>query len=244
MKRLLAAGSGDIYELGRVFRDEEAGRQHNREFTMLEWYRVGWTHQQLMDEVADLMAYCWRGGALVQKRLSYQALFLEYAQIDPLHADVDSLSARLAEHRVELPGANRRECLDLLLSLVIQPQLSANVMTFVYDFPADQAALARVRPGNPALAERFEMFLGPAELANGYQELTDPAEQQRRFVNENRIRAEAGLPPVPLDEHLLDALRQGLPECAGVALGVDRLLMVMTGATALRDILPFPADRA
>jgi lysyl-tRNA synthetase class 2 len=244
MKRLLAAGSGDIYELGRVFRGDESGRHHNREFTLLEWYRVGWGYHELMDETAALVRACLPGRELTEQRLSYRALFIDYAGVDPFTESRDGLAARLAARDIDLADATPAECLDLLLSLVIQPHLPADCLTFVFDFPEQQAALARIRPGHPPVAERFELFLGPVELANGYQELTDAAEQRDRFERENRVREAAGMAPVPLDELLLEALAAGMPECAGVALGIDRLLMFERAAGALAEILAFPADRA
>ena len=244
MKRLLAAGGGDIYELGRVFRAAEDGRHHNREFTMLEWYRVGWGYHELMDEVVQLLRDCWPGETLSESRHSYRELFQEHAQIDPFDAELDELRSRLASAGVQLDAPDRAECLDLLLSAVIQPRLPERQLTFVYDFPADQAALARIRPGSPDVAERFELFLGPVELANGYQELTDPEEQLRRFERENQAREKAGQATVPLDTMLIDALTEGLPRCSGVALGVDRMLMVMTGAASLSEVMTFSADQS
>lgn len=244
MKRLLAAGSGDIYELGRVFRRDESGRHHNREFTLLEWYRVGWSYHELMDEVAKLVRACLPGRELAEQRLSYRELFRLHAQVDPFDDPRVRLIERLAAHDIHLAKPGRGECLDLLLSLVIQPRLPAGQLTFVYDFPAEQAALARIRPGTPAVAERFELFLGPVELANGYQELTDAAEQRQRFTRENEMRLAAGREAVPLDQWLLDALAAGLPQCAGVALGVDRLLLIDVDADSLANILSFSAERA
>ncbi len=244
MKRLLAAGSGDIYELGRVFRGDESGRHHNREFTLLEWYRVGWNYHELMNEVGELIDACWPGSGLAEQRFSYRELFRQFAGIDPLRDTDSNLRDRLRAAQIDLPDPARRECLDLLLSQVIQPQLPDRSLTFVYDFPPDQAALARVRQDATPVAERFELFLGSVELANGYQELTDPIEQRQRFDAENAARSKRGDAPVVLDEQLLAAMSSGLPECAGVALGVDRLLMAMTGASHLRDVLVFPADRA
>ena len=143
-----------------------------------------------------------------------------------------------------MDAPDRAECLDLLLSAVIQPRLPERQLTLVYDFPADQAALARIRPGSPDVAERFELFLGPVELANGYQELTDPEEQLRRFERENQAREKAGQATVPLDTLLIDALTEGLPRCSGVALGIDRMLMVMTGAASLSEVMTFSADQS
>ena len=246
LKRLLAAGSGDVFELGRVFRSGESGRNHNPEFTMLEWYRTGFTYHQLMDEVASLVRYCGRGklDQWPQQKLSYQQLFLKYTGLDPFLADEKELCARAKDHGVDDIKLNRRQWLDLLVSIVIQPALPEQHLTFVYDFPADQAALARVRQGDPPLAERFELYLGRTELANGYQELTDAHEQKQRFDNENLQRKSGGKDVCEIDQRLIDALEHGLPECAGVALGVDRLLMVFCGAGSINEVTAFPFSRA
>ena len=246
LKRLLASGSGDIYELGRVFRGGEAGRMHNPEFTMLEWYRKGFSHHRLMDEVTDLVRRCGRGKFdhwPVQK-LSYRQLFLHHAGLDPNDADVSALAERAQESGINELELTRRQWLDLLLSVVIQPALPENCLTYVHDFPADQAALARVRRDNPPVAERFELYLSRTELANGYQELTDAAEQARRFEADNRRRESRGQPVYQADHNLVKALEHGLPECAGVALGVDRLLMAVTGAASITEVLTFPHSRA
>jgi len=249
MKRLLAGGSGDIYELGAVFRSGEAGRRHNPEFTMLEWYRVGWSYRDLMREVADLVRDCgarfghrWR---VVES--SYGDLFRRHAAIDALAAPETVLRSRAAELGIEAGNGrdwSRDDWLDLLLTHIVQPALPGDTLTLVHDFPASQAALARIRPGEPPVAERFEVFLGGSELANGYQELTDAREQRARFERENRRRGAMGRRPAPLDERLLAALEAGLPACAGVALGVDRLLAACLGADSLEQVIPFPWERA
>ena len=246
LKRLLAAGSGDIFELGRVFRAGESGRSHNPEFTMLEWYRTGFDYQRLMDEVAELVRRCGRGkfDGWPQQKLGYRQLFQQYAGVDPFKADKRTLSECAREHAIDELELDRKQWLDLLLGAVIQPALPAECLTFVYDFPADQAALARLRQGDPAVAERFELYLGRIELANGYQELTDAAEQTRRFDADNRQREMRGLPVHQVDRRLLAALEHGLPECAGVALGVDRLLMAVTGAASIDEVTAFPHSRA
>ena len=246
LKRLLAAGSGDIYELGRVFRAGESGRSHNPEFTMLEWYREGFSYYQLMDEVALLVRRC-GGGKFDQwpvQKLSYRELFLQYLELDPFTADSPALGAVARQRGSDDIDRERGQWLDLLLSMVIQPALPAENLTFVCDFPAEQAALARIRPGSPRLAERFELYLGCTELANGYQELTDAKEQQQRFDKENVLREERGLPRVTTDHHLVAALEHGLPECSGVALGVDRLLMAVCGVDTLSEVIAFPLSHA
>jgi lysyl-tRNA synthetase class 2 len=246
LKRLLAAGSGDIYELGRVFRAGESGRSHNPEFTMLEWYRTGFSYQQLMDEVAQLVKRCGRGkfDQWPVKKLSYRELFQAHLRLDPFSADSNTLSAVASQHGIEDIDLDRKQWLDLLISHLIQPALPKECLTFVYDFPADQAALARIRPESPSIAERFELYLGRVELANGYQELTDADEQQRRFENENAQRETQAKQTCKVDHHLVSALEHGLGECAGVALGVDRLLMALSDADSLSEVIAFPFSHA
>ncbi|MGH8123666.1 MAG: EF-P lysine aminoacylase EpmA [Rudaea sp.] len=241
-KRLLAAGIGDCYELGRVFRNGEAGRRHNPEFTMLEWYRVGWNHRRLMDEVVELVraAMALVGRVPVAKKYAYRSLFISAAAIDPFSASVGSLRAALGNVRVDGKGLGRDDWLDLLLTHRIQAEFPADRITLIYDYPATQCALAQIRNDALPVAERFELFLGTHELANGYHELTDAAEQRARFERDNARRRERGLAEVPLDENLLKALEYKLPNSAGVALGIDRLLMAMLGTDDIRDVLTFP----
>ena len=241
-KRLLAMGIGDNYELGRVFRDGEAGRRHNPEFTMLEWYRVGWNHLRLIDETAELvqaaLAQCTRR-ANVHKS-TYRDLFLAVLDLDPFGASDAELRSALGDVRVEPSGLTRDDWLDLLLTHRIQPHFPDDRITTVFDFPASQCALAKIRDGDPPVAERFELYVGTQELANGYHELIDAAEQRARFERDNVRRRGRGLPELPLDENFLAALETGLPECAGVALGIERLLMAMTGADDIGEVLAFP----
>ena len=245
-KRLLAAGVGDNYELGRVFRDGEAGRRHNPEFTMLEWYRVGWDHRRLIDESIELV----QGAlALVGKRgevhkVAYRDLFRDAIGIDPFTAGDTELHAALGNVRVDATDLSRDDWLDLLLTHRIQPNFPGDRITVVFDYPASQCALAKIRNGDPPVAERFELYAGTQELANGYHELTDAVEQRMRFVRDKARRQERGLPELPLDENFLAALESGLPDCAGVALGVDRLLMAMMATDDIRDVLAFDFARA
>ncbi|WP_147652369.1 EF-P lysine aminoacylase EpmA [Vulcaniibacterium gelatinicum] len=246
LKRLLAAGVGDCYELGRVFRDGEAGGRHNPEFTMLEWYRVGWDHRRLMDEAAELVQ---RALALVGRRAartdtSFRALYRERLGLDPFTADEAALRAALGEVRIAPEGLTRDDWLDLLMTHRLQPSFPSDQLLVVYDYPASQCALARIRPDDPPVAERFELYLGPLELANGYHELADAAEQRARFERDRAVRAQRGQPVPPLDEALLAALAHGLPGCAGVALGVDRLLMAMLGTDRIADVLAFDFSHA
>lgn len=256
MKRLLAAGSGPIFQICKAFRDGEAGRRHNPEFTMLEWYRPGFDHHALMDEMDDFLGHTI--SAARAERLTYRTAFERWAEVDPFDAPTGELADCAASHGID-PGSSdwqRDDWLHLLLSQVVEPHLGVGSgsagdgiprPTFLYDFPAQQAALARVRPasGNePAAAERFEVFVRGVELANGFHELTDAGEQRRRFETDLAERRRRGLPEVPVDERLLAALEHGLPPCAGVALGVDRLFMVQERSDDLRQLIAFDVSRA
>ena len=246
LKRLLASGVGDCYELGRVFRDGEAGGRHNPEFTMLEWYRTGWDHHRLINEVAELVqvALALVGRQATLEKIAWRDLYRQRLAIDPIDASIGELQCALGNITINPHGLNRDDWLDLLLTHRLQPAIPAGQMLAVYDYPASQAALARLRPGDPPLAERFELFLGPLELANGYHELVDPAEQRSRFERDHALRRERGMPLPPFDERLLAAMQSGLPACAGVALGVDRLMMAMLDSERIADVLTFPFDRA
>jgi len=238
LKRLLAAGVGDCYELGRVFRTGEAGGRHNPEFTMLEWYRVGWDHHRLIEETVALVRAAL---GLVQRTadlrvVDYRSLYQQHLGVDPFDAPLAQLQAPLASVRIDAEGLTRDDWLDLLMTHCIQPTFDDDRMTVVHDWPASQAALARIRPGTPPLAERFELYLGAVELANGYHELNDAAEQRARFIRDHAVRAARGDVLPPLDEPLLQAL-PNLPDCAGVAVGVDRLLMAMNRTTRIADVL-------
>ena len=241
LKRLLAAGVGDCYELGRVFRNGEAGARHNPEFTMLEWYRVGWDHRRLMEETIVLVetALALRGRRAEVVIESYRQLFLDELGLDPLHATLDALRAPLADQHIEADGLTRDDWLDLLITHRLQPAFPRDRITLIHDYPATQCALAKIRPGEPPLAERFELYLGPHELANGYHELNDAAEQRARFERDNAVRRVRGLPPMPIDTRLL-AVLDAMPDCAGVALGVERLLMCLADTDAIADVLALP----
>ena len=248
MKRLLAAGSGDIYQVCKVFRDRERGALHNPEFTLLEWYRTGYDHLDLMDEVERLLSdVLAESGVRDVEHWTYRDLFVEFTGLDPFEADTDAVSAALQSHGIDAPGgmddAPPDAWLDLLMTHLIEPRMGQGLV-FVRDYPASQAALARLRSGNPPVAARFEAFLGGVEIANGFHELTDADEQRRRFAQENKRRLQLGLAPLPIDERLLAALQAGLPDCAGVALGVDRLLMVAGGAQRLDEVIAFPVETA
>ncbi len=237
LKRLVASGIGDCYELGRVFRNGEAGRRHNPEFTMLEWYRVGFDHRRLMRETAALVlaALAAKGWSPDVVETSYRDLFAGIG-VDPFEATIDALRAQLAEFAIDPTGLSRDDWLDLLITHRIQPAFPRDRITVVYDFPASQCALAKIRDG---VAERFELFVGSYELANGYHELTDAAEQRARFENDNARRRARGQRQVPIDERLLAVLAD-MPACAGVALGIERLLMVLADTDDITDVIAFP----
>ena len=248
MKRLLAAGSGSIYQIAKVFRQGESGRNHNPEFTLLEWYRVGWDYRELMDEIATLITSIMGDKRLKRppEWLSYCEAFNRYLAIDPLKASVDELARCAKERGIDLYSAAMEHSgwLDLLFAEKIQPHLGRGGITFIYDYPADQASLARLKPDNPNLAERFELFVEGIELGNGFGELTDATEQRERFENDLKIREERGADTPPVDENFLGALEQGLPECSGVAIGIDRLVMAVLDTESINEVISFPIGRS
>ncbi len=241
MKRLLAQGSGPIFQVCKSFRRGERGPRHSAEFTMLEWYRPGFDHFQLMVEVAELVTQLL--GALPIQRLTYRQLFLEFLGIDPHTASDNELSS-LAHSRLDLnfDQGERDSWLDILLTGLIEPKLQG--LTFVYDYPASQAALARIEndDAGTAVGRRFELYINGLELANGYFELRDHCEQRSRFLQDNRLREKLGKQPRQIDEQFLAALEFGLPECSGVALGLDRLLMVHAGVADISEVISFGKD--
>lgn len=245
MKRLLAAGSGPIFQLARSFRDGEVGGRHNIEFTMLEWYRPQFTLEKLIDETATLIMTLlpYFPGPLVHYR--YRELFHTHLDVDPFTTSVEKLRS-LAAKRAQMPAQSladedRDTCLDLLMGVVIEPQLGQHELSVVIDYPASQAALARRHQDADGewVASRFEVYLNGIELANGYDELTDAAEQRVRFAEDNAERRRLGLSAVDVDERLLAALEHGMPEGAGVALGIDRLIQLALGKARLEDVLAF-----
>jgi elongation factor P--(R)-beta-lysine ligase len=245
MKRLLAAGSGDIYQLCRVFRDDELGRWHQPEFTLLEWYRVGWDEQRLMSEVAELIEAALAAGAPATAGTARRIVRLSYAQAlgavlgAPPDAPTAEIARSLARQGIDVPrDLSHDAVLDLAFGTVVLRSFDSSAVTLVYDYPASQAALARVRRTTPPVAARVEAFGGGIELANGFHELADAVEQRRRFVSDVAARRAAGRHAPPLDEDLLRAL-PSLPDCAGVALGFDRLVALATGHDELAAVLAF-----
>jgi lysyl-tRNA synthetase class 2 len=247
MKRLLAAGSGDIYQLCHVFRGGERGRLHNPEFTMLEWYRLGFTLEDLAREVAALVRGLLGREDLPVEMVTYSDAVRTHGGFDPLEAPLPELrraAGALGLDDASLNTASRDELLDLVMGARVGPALGAAALTFVHRYPASQAALARLDAGDPRVALRFELYHQGVELANGYHELASGTEQRARFAADLEARRGRGLPVEGLDEHLLAALDAGLPECAGVALGFDRVLMLACGADRIDDVLTFPVERA
>lgn len=237
MKRLLCAGSGDIYQICKVFRSGEAGQRHNPEFTMLEWYRVGWNHHQLMDEVQLLLEQILAERVKRRITLTYHQALNQYARLDLSSADeeqIKQLGISLAGADLEL---NRDGWLDIIMSHAVEPELPPDTLVFIHDYPASQAALAKVRcDKHEKFAERFEVYFNGIELANGYHELTDAVEQQVRFEKEAQGR--------PIDERLIGAMAEGMPACAGVAIGLDRILMVLSEIEVLDKVVSFSWNRA
>ena len=240
LKRLVVGGFEKVFEINRNFRNEGVSTRHNPEFTMLEWYRVGWNHHQLVEETVALvraaLALVGREASLTV--IDYRSLYRQQVGVDPFDATLEQLQGPLADVRIDADGLTRDDWLDLLMTHCIQPHFRDDTLTVVHDWPASQAALARIRPGTPPLAERFELYLGAVELANGYHELNDADEQRARFVRDHAVRTARGAVLPALDEHLLAAL-PALPDCAGVAVGVDRLLMAMNRTGRIADVLAF-----
>ncbi len=246
LKRLLAGGIGDCYEIGKVFRDGEFGRRHNPEFSMLEWYRVGWNHLRLADEAEALLLglFAEVGKPLQTLHTNYRKLFMDAIGIDPLLACdaslADAVSARIC---ISLDGLTRDDLLDLLLTHVIEPAFPDNQLTVIHDFPASQCALAKLRQDDVAVAERFEIYIGSSELANGYHELNDAAEQRQRFEDDVLRRRSGGGELPDMDERLLQSLAS-LPDCAGIAMGLDRLMLCLLEKTELSEVIAFDFSRA
>jgi lysyl-tRNA synthetase class 2 len=244
MKRLLAAGSGPIYQVSKVFRDGERGRLHHPEFTMLEWYRAGEPYGALMEDCAELLHTLLPEldlpGAVV---LDYEQALLDACGMR-LDAGPDQVLPALRALGWTSPIPEPAIWQDLLYGAMVVPGLGRDRPVFIANFPPDQAALAVIDPGPPPRAQRFELILRGMELANGFLELCDATEQRQRFIEDNIKRRAQGLEVLPMDEHLLEALDAGLPPCAGVALGLDRLLMVACNSPSIDDVLAFPIERA
>lgn len=243
MKRLLASGSGPIYQITKSFRQGEVGRFHNPEFMMLEWYRPGFDHHQLMDEMDELLQLVLQTPKAVRR--TYGELFETFVGINPHTADLETLKRCAQQNNIVIHNEidDRNTWLDLILSQCIEPNMDPNMPWFIYDFPISQAALARIQSVNPPVASRFEVYFRGIELANGFHELADANEQRARFEKNVHERKEAGMTEMHIDEFFLSALTSGLPDCAGVALGMDRLILLAANASSLKDILSFDFTR-
>ena len=248
MKRMLASGMGDIYALGKAFRDGEQGSRHNPEFTLLEWYRVGWDEFQLIAEVENLISMVFQSlnqSKISIQRISYSDCFERELQFDPHTMSLSTLQSKLVNLGYpDWANETRANCLDLLFSELVEPNLPSGLIT-VYDYPACQAALAQTYKDKKGrlVSRRFEVFLNCIELANGYFELTDAQQQKQRFSTDIKHREQANKPPIALDAKLDQAMQAGLPNCSGVAIGVDRLLMQLCQLSTIEEVLAFPWSR-
>lgn len=245
MKRLLAAGSGCIFQIAKAYRNEESGRHHNPEFTLLEWYRMGFDDQRLMQEVDALLQLVLNTENA--DYISYQEAFIEHLSIDPLSCTMGELNTAATQQGFAqlLPQlAGKDDLLQLLFSHCIEDQIGKNAPCFVYHFPATQAALARINTEDCRVANRFEVYYQGIELANGFHELSDAAEQKQRFEQDNKRRKNAGLRCPDIDPRFIDALNHGLPDCAGVALGIDRLIMLALQQPHIDQVISFPVNIA
>lgn len=243
MKRLLAAGSGAIFQICKAFRQGDIGKIHNPEFTILEWYRIDYDHHQLMDEMDELLRLILKTSPA--ERITYKELFLSRLQVNPHTATLSDLKACARKNNITIINneIDRDTWLDLLRTHVIEPTLGQHQPVFIYDFPASQAALARIQTTNPPVASRFEVYFQGIELANGFHELQDVNEQRKRFEKNLVERTKLQLNILPIDELFLSALSHGLPDCAGVALGIDRLIMLAGNKNKLADVLSFDITR-
>jgi len=246
MKRLLAAGSGPIFQICKAFRNGEAGSQHNPEFTMLEWYRPGFNHHDLMDEMDEFLQEILK--CKPAQRSSYQDLFEKYFNLNVLQCALIELQNTIKAKNISLTSdinkLDYNSCLEILLTHVIEPNLGIEEPFFVYDFPISQAALAKIRDDDPPVAERFEVYINGVECANGFHELTDANEQQQRFINDQQQRKKNNNLIPEIDHRFLAALQHGLPNCAGIAVGLDRLLMLPNTINNIQEVISFPWDRA
>jgi lysyl-tRNA synthetase class 2 len=244
MKRLLASGSGAIYQIAKVFRHEPYGHLHNPEFTLLEWYRPDFNHHDLMEETDDLLQRVLTTAPAT--RITYEELFKHYLGIDPHSSDMPALKKCALQHNLDgltqLEGLDRDDWLNLLLTHFIEPHLGQEQPVFIYDYPASQAALARIRQEQLPVAERFEVYFRGVELANGYHELTDATEQRQRMMSDLQTRQQRNNPVVPIDEKLLAALKH-IPDCAGVALGIDRLVQLAANSPTIASVMSFAWER-
>jgi len=246
MKRLLADGVGSIFQICKSFRNDEKGKFHNPEFTMLEWYRLDFDHHDLMQEVDAFLQFTLQ--CQPAKFLSYENIFFEYLKLNPHFCSLSECLDLIEKYKIHLSSSAKNididTALQLLMSHIIEPNLGFEVPIFIYDFPSSQAALAKISPQNPQIAHRFEVYMQGMELANGFHELTDADEQLQRLQRDQTERELLGLNSMEIDSRFIAALEEGLPECAGVALGIDRLLMILTQEKDINNVITFPWGRA
>jgi lysyl-tRNA synthetase class 2 len=246
MKRLLASGYGCCYQICKAFRNEQAGRNHNPEFTLLEWYRIGFTHLELMDELADLLKCILGCGG--PSKLTYQDAFIQHLSVDPLNTCLLDLKAILASKHITGDWIETEQDLDILLQVIfsecIEPLIGQESPCFIYNFPRNQASLAKISRKDSRVAERFECYYKGVELANGFNELTEPKEQLARFDADNAKRNELNKMTQPVDKRFICALESGLPDCSGVALGIDRLLMLALDENSIKSVMSFSTENA
>ncbi len=243
MKRLIAAGSGSIYQICKSFRNGESGKKHNPEFTMLEWYRIGFDHHDLMNEIDELLQFILKSQPA--EKITYRELFLKFLNIDFFKADLSQLKKIILDNNIEInvDAIDFDAALQILLTHLIEHKLGFDKPLFLYDFPISQAALAKIRGGEFPVAERFELYINGIEIANGFHELTDPAEQQKRFSKDQDKRRENKKFIPEIDQHFIASLNS-LPNCAGVAIGLDRLLMYCADTKNIQDVICFPWESA
>lgn len=244
-KRLLAAGCGDVFEIAKVFRLGESTKLHNPEFTLLEWYRLGFDMSQLMAEVVELvqsLRHAFGLGEMKVNTISYQQIFKEKLKLDPFAVDTASLNLAAKAAGYHGDDLDRTAALDFMFAVKLEPLLNTEEGYLIHDFPVEQAALSQVHPLHKDRCLRFEFLWGGIELANGYQELTDAEEQQKRFEQDNQNRLHMGKAALPIDQRFIEALQAGLPACSGVAVGVDRLLMCLLGFDDIKQVLAFEAE--
>jgi len=256
MKRMLAAGYGSMYQITPVFRQDEISPKHNPEFTLLEWYRIDFDHHALMGEMNALIRMMAEDLLPLERSqfYSYQDAMIKFAEVDPFTISNNDLKQAAVKAGIDVVGIEdndsvdvRDQWLDILMCQVVEKNMPKNCPVFIYDYPASQAALAKIKKGSQGthdVAERFELYINGIELANGFHELSDAVEQADRFHQEQLKRQASGQQGIPADHHLIDALKNGLPDCAGVAIGLERLLMVLTGAQHIDEVLAFPYERA
>lgn len=246
MKRLLASGCGSIFQICKAFRNSEAGSNHNPEFTILEWYQLNYGIEELMTETSDLLTHLMQ--TQPASKISYQAIFKQFLNIDPLNIDMKTLRefaiALDAEQYSALDFSHKDDWLNVLFANHIEPHLGTEQPTMIYHYPASQSALARINSIDSRIAERFEVFYKGVELGNGFNELTDPDEQLRRFESNNIERCIRNLPTIPIDFNFIRALKKGLPMCSGIAMGLDRIMMLITNKRHINEILAFPFEKA